>query len=474
MSTGKIAIPTSLRSSSLNNLSKTAMTRSANVAGEVLYVDPEECYVVVNPRKKFNLELVETYTQEFLDPEQGQREPCHVYPKDEQGYRIHHGASRRMAAIKAKETDPTFKLKVIIDKELSKRSDYKNYFEQGSNNILRDNMSVFDQADWIADCIAMAEAEGVKLTLTDMAKNLAMSKTKVSRIYALRNAAPEIREVYETKTQDPETLTNLVKIRDSHPDLFKALLDTTELDRATVREAAKSGKLPAIDQQHQVIVQENDKPENELVPETAPENRNDEGKNLDKHQGFDLENFVAHAQQQPLQDIELGYGSVTIFSQETASGYAVAATTDFPAGNEMKLADNNIKFWADAPTAMNQAYLDLSIWAKKVEKEAALSQDQREDIVLLAGFLRMRLVLETDGSEQGSRKQKSPKARNKSTDIVGEWNGKSCILITDQSILTESEIEALGTSSMVYVEVDGKRCQIKPEEFALKSVKYKD
>jgi len=140
----------------------------------------------------------------------------------------------------------------------------------------------------------------------------------------------------------------------------------------------------------------------------------------------------------------------------------------------MKLTDNNIKFWSDAPTAMNQAYLDLSIWANKVEKEAALSQDQREDIVLLAGFLRMRLVLETDGSEQGSRKQKSPKAKHKSTDIVGEWNGKTCILITDQSILTESEIEALGTRSMVYVDVDGKRCQIKPEEFALKCVKYKD
>lgn len=470
MSAKKIVVPASLKASSLSSLSKTAMTRGVNIAAEVLLVDPEECYAVVNPRKKFNQALIDSYAEEFLDPAQGQREPCHVYPKDEKGYRMHHGATRRLAALKAKERKPDFKLKVIIDNELLNRSDATNYFEQGANNIKRDNMSVFDQADWIAECMELAKAEGVKLTLTEVAEKLAMSKSKVSRIYALRNAAEEIREIHDTRTQDPETLTNLVKIREANPELFKTLLIETELDRATVREAAKTGALPNI----------SSKGSSEGIAPVEENSTDSDSSNADTNSaaktGFDLEKFVAHAQQNPLADLQLSTGNnVTIYESKMEGGFVAAATTDFPPHKELKLEANQFQFFAEAEAARNQAYLSLYSWSERVEQDSHLSEEQLSDIVLLGGFLRMRLAHVPETITPVPKKENKPKAKTKVSSIQGTWKGQECTLVSDLSVLSTEELEALGTSEMVYIDgLEGGRKLIEPEEFTLKSVKFKD
>lgn len=471
MSSGKISMPASLKTSSLSNLSRTAMTRSVNVAAEVLFVDPEECYAVVNPRKEFNQELIDSYAAEFLDPKQGQREPCHVYPKDDNGYRIHHGATRRLAAIKAKATKPDFKLKVIVDNELLKRSDAENFFEQGSNNINRDNMTVFDQADWIEESIRLAKKEGVKLTLTEVAEKLAMSKSKVSRIYALRNASQEIRDVYESRTQDPETLINLVKIRETNQELFNALLKGTELDRATVREAAKSGQLPVVNQPGSA----DDSHHADVQPETTELQENQFGPTEQPKGEIEIAEFVAHAQQELLKDIELSTGNVTIYTNAVEGGFAAVATTDFPANRNMKLEHNRFKVWDSAETALNQVYLDLSIWVEKVEREGNLHEEQIKDIMLLSGFLGMRLVISPEKATPSTKKEPKAKVKPKASFITGSWKGQECTLVSDLSLLSDHELETIASSDMVYVDglEDGRKL-IKAEEFTLKCVKFKD
>ncbi|WP_394522042.1 hypothetical protein C1N60_23425 (plasmid) [Pantoea sp. SGAir0184] len=469
MSVKKITVPASLKASSLSSLSKTAMTRGANIAAEVLFVDPEECYTVINPRKKFNQDLIDSYAEEFLDPAQGQREPCHVYPKDDKGYRMHHGATRRLAALKAKERKPDFKLKVIIDSELLNRSDAANYFEQGANNIKRDNMSVFDQADWIAESMELAKAEGVKLTLTEVAEKLAMSKSKVSRIYALRNAAPEIREIYDTRTQDPETLTNLVKIRETNPDLFTTLVNETELDRATVREAAKSGTLPKpeypmIAGNGQPLIKTQDDSQT-LSAQTTTSDSN----------GYDWSNFVAHAQQSPLDDLQLSTGNnVTIYQCKVEGGYMAAASTDFPSHKQLKLEDNHFSISGDAQAALNQAYLSLYHWSENLEKDTNLNEEQLSDIVLLGGFLRMRLAAVPGTTPPAPKREPKPKAKAKASCIQGTWEGQECVLVSDLSVLSSEELAAIGSSDMVYIDgLKGGRKLIHPEEFTLKGVKFK-
>lgn len=461
----QLNIPKTLNSSALSNLSKSALTRKGDIAVEVMYVDPDECYVVINPRKKMNVGLVEAYTIEFLDPEQGQRDPCTVYPKDEKGYRIHHGATRTMAGQNAKKIKSDWKLKVIIDPRLTARGDFKNFWEQGTNNINRDNMSIFDQADWLADCIALAEVEGFKLTQTDIARQLVMSKTQVSRILALHKATVEIREVYESgRTTDPETLSNLVKISEANPQLLNELISKTELDRATVREVMKSGKLPSIT----------------IEPIHAADAQNIDNKPAKTENSLDY--FVAHAQQKPLESIELSSGECFILSLKTDNGYQAAAKTNFAHNFNLTPENNKINIWGEEYAAIKQAQQNIYKWTFELEKHKdEISEEQLTDALSLRDWLEstQHEIPNNSGiTNTGSTSNKRSKTK-KTIVTLGTWNGQDCVLVTSlasQMIIEMGNIiEEAEAEGLVYIQLGNKEFKkIQPEEFHLKSVKFID
>lgn len=475
MSNGKISIPAALKTSSLSNLTKTAMTRSVNTAAEVLYVDPEDCYAVINPRKKFNQDLIEVYTEEFLDPAQGQREPCTVYPKDEKGYRIHHGATRMLAGKKAKETKPDWKLKVIIDPALANRSPLENFWEQGTNNINRDNMSVFDQADWMAECIELAEAEGTKLTQADLARRLTMSKAQVSRIFSLRKAPLAIREVQESgKTTDPETLSNLVKINAANPELFKQLIEKTELDRSTVREVAKTGRMPEMKSNSEINPAFDENVTVASLPEQEP------AINKKESDSVNIEYFVAHAQQNDLSGIELSSGKCFILTIKTDKGYQAAATTSFEHEQNLKVTDNLINYWGDESAALSQAMQNLHKWTYEVEKNKhQITDEQLEDALLVRDWLSLSQTDTQENDSDSSPVQKPLPKKKKTIVTTGTWNGLDCVLVTslDSKMLVDKGniIEEAEAEGLVYVRLSTNELKkIQPEEFHLKSVKFSD
>ncbi|MBB6117769.1 ParB family chromosome partitioning protein [Rahnella inusitata] len=475
----QLNIPTTLRSSALGNLSKSALTRKGDIAGEVMYVDPDDCYVVVNPRKKMNHDLVEVYVAEFLDPEQGQREPCTVYPKDEKGYRIHHGATRSVAGQNAKKLKSDWKLKVIIDPKLSERSNFKNFWEQGSNNINRDNMSVFDQADWMADSMALAEAEGLKLTQTDIANQLAMSKAKVSRILSLKGAPLKIREIYESgRTTDPETLSNLVKINESNPQLFDELISETELDRATVREVMKTGKFPSNDTQVPILSIQTDESQKSVETEQSGISKSENPNELMNS----IDYFVAHAQQTPLAGIELSSGECMIFMLESNNLHRAAATTNFIHDFNLTISDNQINTWGDKDSALKQAQQNLYKWTFELEKHKEdITEEQLTDALLIRDWYTLSQSdeqLVEPKTKVNSSTQKPVKAK-KTVVTVGFWNEQECTLVTSLdtktlvekgNIIEEAEIEGL-----VYIQLSTNEfIKIQPEEFHLKGVKFID
>lgn len=468
-------LPSNLRSSSLTNLSKSALTRKGDIAGEIMYVDPDDCYVVLNPRKTMNLELVEAYTAEFLDPEQGQREACTVYPKDEKGYRIHHGATRTCAGQKAKKINPEWKLKVQIDPKLSARSDFKNFWEQGSNNINRDNMTIFDQADWMASCIELAEAEGEKLSQAEIARRLVMSKAQVSRILSLHQATLKVREVYESgRTTDPETLSNLVKLNKSNPELFNELISTTELDRSTVREAVKSGKLP-------VVSASPESPTSQNIHSQGNAASDDQQDEVQSTEGS-TEYFVAHAQQNPLDGIELSTGECFILMLKSEKGYKAAATTSFEHEFNLTVPDNQMNFWGDKEAAIKQAQQNLYQWTFKVEKnKAEISDEQLTDALLIRDWYSIHNSEKDVNTEQNAKKTPGNGAAKAKKTVVtaGTWNGQDCVLVTrlDSKTLIEmgNIIEEAETEGLVYILLGTNEYKkIQPEEFHLKSVKFID
>lgn len=476
----KLNIPSTLRSSALGNLSKSALTRKGDIAGEVMYVDPDDCYVVVNPRKKINLALVDVYTEEFLDPEQGQREPCTVYPKDDKGYRIHHGATRSVAGQNAKKIKPDWKLKVMIDPKLLERSEFKNYWEQGSNNINRDNMSVFDQADWMAESLALAESEGLKLNQADIARQLAMSKAKVSRILSLRGAPLKIREIYESgRTTDPETLSNLVKINESNPLLLDELIAGTELDRSTVREVMKTGKLPANEQKEPTN-------SNQLSPETSDKSemgQSETGEPEIQNSAMNsLAYFVAHAQRNPLAGIALSSGECTILTLEIENGYKAAATTNFEHNHNLTTSENQMNIWGDKDTAIKQAQKNLYQWTFELEKhKAEITEDQLTDALLIRDWYTLSQPgnQEDETNTKDNLSSKKPSKVKRSVVTTGTWKDQDCALVTslDTKTLVEKGniIEEAEAEGLVYIQLTNNEfVKIQPEEFHLKGVKFID
>ncbi|WP_233981887.1 ParB/RepB/Spo0J family partition protein [Pectobacterium versatile] len=233
-----------LNVSSISAIAQAASNNDKTIADQVVFVDPEECYAVNNPRKVFNQALIEQYAEEFIDDEQGQREAITLYPRDERGYRIHHGETRQRAGLLSKNKNPSFKLKAIIDPKLLKRSSFTNYFEMGKNNVARDNMNLLDIAFWMAESKNLAQQCGTKLTQNEIAKSLGKTPSWVSHVMNLVDLPDYLITVYnDGLTTDPWTLDYLLKLHKKNPDLCKKYVEAGSISRSDAKSVLDTGIL---------------------------------------------------------------------------------------------------------------------------------------------------------------------------------------------------------------------------------------
>ncbi|HDL7813464.1 TPA: hypothetical protein PXP47_003495 [Yersinia enterocolitica] len=421
--------PITLNISALESISRSASANQKNIAGQVFYVDPEECYVVVNPRKKYNEALIESYVKEFLDERQGQREPCTVYPKDDKGYRIHHGATRTLAGIKAKEAKPDWKLKIIIDPSLQNRSDFENYWEQGTNNVARDNMNLLDVANWIIECKALAKAEGKTLTQESIAKSIGQTGAWVSKVQALAELPDYLIKVYQNgETVDPWTLNSLLKIHKANESLCRAFIDSGEVDRSSAQKVLKAMSLDVLkaptdstkDSGHQAVNSQSLTNEVTSKENVSTKNHNDEV-------AFD---FV-HAQKIEVMGGETG--EAFIYLQAVDNQWISTAETTF--AHEFNVApstSSNLKF-ASKEAAELAALVSLKSVAENIlTQRRSLTEEESVDAEMLLSVIDIKLS--TNGTENsgatGSGKDKKNKPVKKiELQVAGRWNDTDCVIL---------------------------------------------
>lgn len=351
---------------SLSNLSNLASKKTNNNAGQIILVKPSECYTDGNPRTEFDALLVASITKDFLDPTVGQQEPCHVYPKDEKGYRMQHGATRLLCANQAALVNPDFMLKVIPDATLKNKPEHVRLWEQGSNNIKRNNMSLPDRANFIANYMELAKSEGVKVTQAEIAERLGMSggASAVSRLLKLRDMPMELNEVYKSGvTEDVETLANLVEIYNDDIELFRELIALPELDRAIVRKAKKSGTLA----QQPVLV----KPST-----TAPTPSLEPNQNVVADVTNNVE--IAHAQNSEVVTSESGFGIDQQEPNESAKNITESSqeTNVETGGNDPDNSDTRTT--PDTNSKTKKAYLKATIFGE-VNGESCILVTKIED-----------------------------------------------------------------------------------------------
>ncbi|EFH6220721.1 TPA: hypothetical protein JLL89_003960 [Escherichia coli] len=445
---------------SLSSISQVAQQNSANNAGQLLYVHPDDCYTdALNPRTSFDPVLVASYVRDFLNPEEGQHEPCHVYPKDERGYRIQHGATRHEAAKQAVKINPDFRLKVIVDRKLATQPEYINYWQRGKNNIQRDNMPILDRVNFIANYIEMAKESGVIVSQQEVADGLGLKggNTTVSRLLALRDASPEIKEIIKTgRTEDLETLVNLVKIQQSQPELFKELVENTELDRATVRRAKKTGFI--------------------TKPGVTPGE-------------LTHDNTIAHAQNESslvesvdedvviiaYVDYPFETGCVNLLVKKTDKGFLGMLETLFEHGVTSRKTFEDSPLFGSEDEAATYAKSLLVDWSEDViAKDSAISTEEYQDIKGFHQWLNRKE--ESDEKRVAANKKehkKSPKGMLKAT-ILGEVNGEKCELLVNVSQdVIGADIGDKETSGFVWVSVNGVIKLANAEDFVYKTVVYK-
>lgn len=447
---------------SLSSISQVAQQNSANNAGQLLFVHPDECYTdAENPRTTFDPVLVASYVRDFLNPEEGQHEPCQVYPKDEHGYRIQHGATRHEAAKQAIKSKPDFRLKVLVDRKLADQPAHINYWQRGKNNIQRDNMSIIDRANFIGNYIDMAKEAGVTVSQQEIAEGLGLKggNTTVSRLLSLRNASPEIKEIINTgRTEDIETLVTLVKIQESQPELFNELVEKTELDRATVRRAKKTGAVAA---------------PVTAIPEVKTDTDFAHAQNDSASDDSVDDEVVAIA----YMDYQFKTGRINLLVKQTDTGYLGALETLFEHGITSNKTFNVSPVHATEDDAVKYVKSLLNEWAESVAADQdAISVEEYQDV---KGFLQWL----TKGSNEPekttqpsspNRAKKPSKGMLKAT-IWGEVNGEKCELLVNVSQdVIGADMADKETSGFVWVSVDGVVKLANESDFVYKTVIYKE
>lgn len=446
---------------SLSSISKLAAQNTNANAGHIILVDPAECYTDGNnPRTEFDEHLVASMVRDFLNPNEGQHEACHVYPKDENGYLIHHGATRHYVGELAKAQDATFKLKVIVDHNLTKKSALERFWDQGSNNIKRNNMSIPDRANFIANYIEMAKEAGIQVNQKDIADNLGLKggNTTISRLLSLRDMSPELKAVYhEGKTEDLEALVALSKIQKTNPDLFTQLVEKTDLDRATIRRAKKTGTIEPVADEVQVPATNNQS------DKIAYAQNNEEGEN--GKYNWDSQEYTI-----PYVDYLFKTGRVHIIIRKTPEGYLGALETVFEHGINEEGSFDSSPLWPTENEAVNYVKEQLKAWAELVHAEkASLNTAEAQDISGYLSFLNSAKATPAVKEKSKQPKKKAPDTLRAT--IKGEVNGEECVLLTT---VANEVIGSTSTSTggFVYVQVGDTVKIADIADFVMKSISY--
>lgn len=450
----------------LSKLSQAAARSKDSVSGTIILISPDDLYEEDNPRTEFNQVLIESFAEDFLDPNVGQTEAIHVYPKDAQGkYRVQHGASRLRAAKIAQKTKPDFKLKAIVDHSLSTKDDLENFWDKGSNNIKRDNMTLRDRANFIGNYMEKAKRKGVHVTQADVARRLGLGgASAVSRLLKLRDMSPEVEAIYESGvTEDIEALAMLIEIQKDTPDLFNQLAEMKDLDRATIRKARKAGEIIESKKSPEA-----DKDETALVGDFAHAQSNILNK-TESITGDTEENVYTI----PFLDYEFKTGRVQFVVKQTLMGFAAAVETFFEHGINEDGALDKAPIWKTESEAVSYAKKRIVEWAELVTSDKdAVSLEEYQDI---SGYLQSlkpasKAGNNTSGSAASSGRKKKPDVLQAT--IFGTVKGEDCILLTKVTHEVIGE-DAKGTSDFIYVQIGDEIKIAKMEDFVMKSISYR-
>ncbi|EDV4424086.1 hypothetical protein ZH29_002376 [Salmonella enterica subsp. enterica] len=450
----------------LSKLSQAASARKDSVSGTVVLVKPSDCYEEGNPRTDFDSELIASYAEDFLNPDIGQEEAIQIYPADHNGkHRIQHGATRHRAGLIAEQKNPSFRLKAIIDEELTKKDELENYLNRGMNNIKRDNMTLRDRANFIGNYMDKAKAQGKNVTQAEIAKRLGLKggASYISRLLKLRDMSPEMNAIYLSgKIDDIEALATLADLQKENNELFTNLVALPDLDRAAIRRAKKTGEIfePKAENSNVQVVSEQGK--SNVVVEQATDNK-------------ELQDSDDSIITIPYFDYQFKTGRVNILIKHTDAGFAAALETIFEHGiNEEGIFDG-AQYWSTEDEAIAFGKEQLRIWADRVVSDKdAVSLEEYQDVAGYIHWLKTGKQSDTTAQQQQvtSRKQK---AGQLNAVVFVDVNGEEGVLLLK---VPKDHIDADGhndhTNGFVYVQIGSEIRAVKNGEYVIKSVSYRE
>ncbi len=194
---------------------------------QILKIPKHSLYSVKQVRKDFNVEALDELAKSI--EEDGQYQPCVVWPQDSKGYRIHIG-ERRWRAIMS---NPALThVDVVI-------RDKNTLVQQLSENIHREDLTPLEVCEAIK---AVKEQYGLTRS-KDVAAKLKMSPAKVSMYEKVDTAPEEILEAYSSgKLGDADSINALRIAYEINPNSVREILQNDSVSRKDAKELTKKLK----------------------------------------------------------------------------------------------------------------------------------------------------------------------------------------------------------------------------------------
>lgn len=450
----------------LSKLAQAASARKDSVSGTIIWVKPSDCYEEGNPRTDFDHDLIESYAEDFLNPDIGQEESIQIYPADKNGkHRIQHGATRHRAGLIAEQKNPAFRLKAIIDEELAKRDELENYLNRGMNNIKRDNMTLRDRANFVGNYMDKAKEQGKNVTQAEIAKRLGLKggASYISRLLKLRDMTPELNAIYMSgKIDDIEALATLAEIQKDNVELFNALVELPDLDRAAIRRAKKTGEIfeAKNENSNKPAVTENVK-SNQAVVQVAS----------NKEQQDNDDSVITI----PYLDYLFKTGRVNILIKHSDAGFAAALETIFEHGLNEEGTFEGVQSWASEDEAIAFGKEQIRVWADRVVSDKdAVSLEEYQDVAGYLHWLKTGKQSDTMGQQHEPTTRK-PKVGQLNAVVFVDVNGEEGVLLLK---VPKDHIGADGhnvhTNGFVYVQIGSEIRVVKEGEYVIKNVSYRE
>ena len=453
----------------LSKLAQAASARKDSVSGTIVWVKPSDCYEEGNPRTDFDQDLIQSISEDFLNPEVGQEEAIHLYPADKNGkHRVQHGATRLRAGIISEQKNPAFRLKGIIVEELAKKDDLENYLNRGMNNIKRDNMTLRDRANFVGNYLDKAKEQGKNVTQAEIAKRLGLKggASYISRLLKLRDMTPEMNAIYESgKIDDIEALAMLADIQKDNAELFDSLVALPDLDRAAIRRAKKTGEIfdPKAVAHNEPAVTENVRA-NDRVVQVA-------GDKEPKEQLGTEESVITI----PFVDYLFKTGRVNILVKHSDDGFKAVLETIFEHGINEEGVFDGAQSWDSEDEAISFVKEQIRVWADRVVSDKdAVSLEEYQDVAGYLHWLKTGKKADTTGEQQEPTSRK-PKVGQLNAVVFVDVNGEEGVLLLK---VPKDHIGADGhnvhTNGFVYVQIGSEIRVVKEGEYVIKNVSYRE